>query len=334
LRRALKSAIVMDGVAKGLHEAAKALDKRQAYFCVLAENCDEPMYAKLVEALCSEHQIPLIRIKDKKQLGEWIGLCKYDKEGKARKVVGCSCVVVRDYGQDDAARAFLQERLITFMKKTSPVFWIAANGFLRFHKYRMCGCFRILDASVVGELRAIKVSEKLLFCRMTKSDEPSSVTMEEVSYGAEEYTNDPSFEIAWAVKAAERANVHMNLLLTCNTAELTMHKKCSIIYDKFREFFPEMNVEKVTEIELKGENKQRWFTFCEYFKEEVEDYNLATIMRIRVDGAYSESNTIIVPKIIFLAVEIARNKEGLNERCKESFKMEHEKIRREGGNIC
>lgn len=207
-------------------------------------------------------------------------------------------------------------KLLTKSVGMRESFWFLASG-----------CF-------LGELRTIKVSEKLLFCRMTKSDEPSSVTMEEVSYGAEEYTNDPSFEIAWAVKAAERANVHMNLLLTCNTAELTMHKKCSIIYDKFREFFPEMNVEKVTEIELKGENKQRWFTFCEYFKEEVEDYNLATIMRIRVDGAYSESNTIIVPKIIFLAVEIARNKEGLNERCKESFKMEHEKIRREGGNIC
>ncbi|EJW82184.1 40S ribosomal protein S12 [Wuchereria bancrofti] len=125
LRRALKSAIVMDGVAKGLHEAAKALDKynfeitlslrtkfflfASGVFCVLAENCDEPMYTKLVEALCNEHQIPLVRIKDKKQLGEWIALCKYDKEGKARKVVGCSCVVVRDYGQDDAARAFLQE---------------------------------------------------------------------------------------------------------------------------------------------------------------------------------------------------------------------------------
>lgn len=51
-------------------------------------------------------------------------------------------------------------------------------------------------------------------------------------------------------------------------------------------------------MELKGENKQRWFTFCEYFKEEVEDYNLATIMRIRVDGVYSESNTIIVPKVV------------------------------------
>uniref|UniRef100_A0A9J2P4C5 40S ribosomal protein S12 n=2 Tax=Ascaris TaxID=6251 RepID=A0A9J2P4C5_ASCLU len=109
LKRALKSAIVVDGLSKGLHEAAKALDKRQAYFCVLAENCDEPMYTKLVEALCTEHQISLIKVKDKKQLGEWIGLCKYDKEGKARKVVGCSCAVVRDFGQDDAARLVLQE---------------------------------------------------------------------------------------------------------------------------------------------------------------------------------------------------------------------------------
>jgi small subunit ribosomal protein S12e len=53
------------------------------------------MYVKLVEALCAEHQIPLIKVKDKKLLGEWVGLCKYDKEGKARKVVGCSCVVVK-----------------------------------------------------------------------------------------------------------------------------------------------------------------------------------------------------------------------------------------------
>ncbi|VDO34397.1 unnamed protein product [Onchocerca flexuosa] len=171
--------------------------------------------------------------------------------------------------------------------------------------------------------------------------------MDEISYGAAEYTNDPSFEIAWAVEvpflnlllcyplqAAERANIHMSLLLTCNTKELTMHKKFNVIYDKFREIFPKMNVEKITEVELKGENKQQWFIFCEHFKEEIEDYNLATIMRIRTNGAYSEENTIIVPKIIFLAVEIARNKEGLNESYKESFKTEYEKIRREGGNIC
>lgn len=37
----------------------------------------------------------LSQVDDNKKLGEWAGLCKIDKEGKARKVVGCSCVVVK-----------------------------------------------------------------------------------------------------------------------------------------------------------------------------------------------------------------------------------------------
>lgn len=32
---------------------------------------------------------------DSKKLGEWAGLCKIDKEGKARKVNGCGVVVVK-----------------------------------------------------------------------------------------------------------------------------------------------------------------------------------------------------------------------------------------------
>ncbi|CAJ0578040.1 unnamed protein product, partial [Mesorhabditis spiculigera] len=108
LKAALKSAHYADGLARGLHEAAKALDKREAHFAVLAENCDEPMFVKLVEGLCKEHQIPLMKVADKKLLGEWVGQCKYDKEGKARKVVGCSCAVVRDYGTEEQAKAVLQ----------------------------------------------------------------------------------------------------------------------------------------------------------------------------------------------------------------------------------
>ena len=108
LKAVLRSAGFADGLAKGLHEAAKALDKREAHFCVLAENCDEPDYVKLVEALCKEHSIPLIKIADKKLIGEWCGLCKYDKEGKARKVVGCSCAVVKDYGNEEQGKVVLQ----------------------------------------------------------------------------------------------------------------------------------------------------------------------------------------------------------------------------------
>ncbi|XP_022253339.1 40S ribosomal protein S12-like isoform X2 [Limulus polyphemus] len=95
LQEVLKLALIHDGLARGLHEAAKALDKRQAHLCVLATNCDEAMYIKLVEALCAEHQINLIKVDSNKKLGEWAGLCKIDKEGKARKIVGCSCVVVK-----------------------------------------------------------------------------------------------------------------------------------------------------------------------------------------------------------------------------------------------
>jgi len=79
------------------------LIRRQALLCVLADNCSEPMYKKLVSALCQEHNIPLMKVDNNKKLGEWAGLCKIDKEGKARKVVGCSCVVVKDWGLETEA---------------------------------------------------------------------------------------------------------------------------------------------------------------------------------------------------------------------------------------
>ncbi|GAA5887885.1 hypothetical protein JCM16303_007370 [Sporobolomyces ruberrimus] len=109
LQQVLKIAMVHDGLARGLREAAKALDKRQAHLCVLNEACTEAEYTKLIEALCAEHKINLIKISDPKLLGEWAGLCKVDREGVARKVVGCSCVVVKDYGQESEALSVLLE---------------------------------------------------------------------------------------------------------------------------------------------------------------------------------------------------------------------------------
>lgn len=97
-QQVLKNALVHDGLARGLRECAKALDKRQAHLCVLVETVTEAEYLKLIEALCAEHKINLIKVGDAKVLGTWAGLCKIDREGNPRKVVGCSCVVVKDYG--------------------------------------------------------------------------------------------------------------------------------------------------------------------------------------------------------------------------------------------
>ena len=71
--------LIHDGLARGLREASKALDRRQAHMCVLNEGCEEEAYKKLVVALCGQHGIPLIKVPDGKLLGEWAGLCEFVK---------------------------------------------------------------------------------------------------------------------------------------------------------------------------------------------------------------------------------------------------------------
>ena len=61
------------------------------------------------QALCQEHNIPLIKVDCNRKLGEWAGLCKLDAEGKARKVVRCSSVAVRDWGKETPAHDVVQE---------------------------------------------------------------------------------------------------------------------------------------------------------------------------------------------------------------------------------
>jgi len=111
LQQVLKLALCHDGLARGLHECAKALDSGNGQVCVLNAKCNEPAYSKLVEALCAEHNISLYKVDDGKKLGEWAGLAKVDKEGNARKVVGCSCVVVKSFGEESEAKRVLMEHI-------------------------------------------------------------------------------------------------------------------------------------------------------------------------------------------------------------------------------
>merc|ERR1711887_242813 len=111
LKQVLKKALCHDGLARGLRECARVLDKRRVHLCVLADNCSEPAYKKLIEAPCTEHGINLMKVPDNTELGEWAGLCKIDAEGNARKVVSCSCVCITDYGEQSEALDFLLKDL-------------------------------------------------------------------------------------------------------------------------------------------------------------------------------------------------------------------------------
>ena len=108
VRMVLKKSLQHDGLARGLHEGARAIEKGQAQLCILAEDTDSPDYKKLIEALCAEQNVNLISVPTKLQLGEMAGLCRIDSEGQAQKVVACSCAVVTDYGEESEGLSVLQ----------------------------------------------------------------------------------------------------------------------------------------------------------------------------------------------------------------------------------
>ena len=107
----LKKALVYDGLSRGLREVTKALERRQGLLCVLASDCSEEAYQSLVRALCAEHGVPLLEVPEAAQLGSWAGLRKLDESGNARKVVSCSCAVIRKYGETSEALTWLLDEV-------------------------------------------------------------------------------------------------------------------------------------------------------------------------------------------------------------------------------
>ena len=99
LKTVVKKSMAAEGLVKGLNQVGKALDRKDAHLCILATNCDDPKYKKLITALAKQNKIPLIEIEDRNMLGEWLGQCKYDKEGQARHIRGASSCVIKDYGE-------------------------------------------------------------------------------------------------------------------------------------------------------------------------------------------------------------------------------------------
>merc|ERR1712060_848368 len=107
IKSVIKKSQANDGLVKGLNEVCKALDRKQAILCVLAQDCDDPKYKKLVDALAKASNVPLIEVDSRDELGEWLGHCKYDKEGAARRVKGTSSVAIRNYGEETEALTFV-----------------------------------------------------------------------------------------------------------------------------------------------------------------------------------------------------------------------------------
>jgi hypothetical protein len=88
------------------------------------------------------------------------------------------------------------------------------------------------------------------------------------------------------------------------------------IYEHFRKEFPDLDVEQFDYEKSKTEKeKEKWRDFAnKYTDETVKDWNVATLMRSNALTEFSPENSCIVLRIQFHAIEIARNREGVNER--------------------
>nr|CAG4650603.1 EOG090X0HAI [Sida crystallina] len=138
---------------------------------------------------------------------------------------------------------------------------------------------------------------------------------------AEEFVNDENIEQLWAIKAFEHAEVYFNLLSSIDPKILRLTKLDDQLYKEFREKFGKLEIDLLKEDDLKSENaKEEWRTFCENYKEIVDDYNVGTLLRLDCQKEYNQENTIVVPRIQFLALELARNKEGCNDSIRKNFK--------------
>ncbi|KAH6877795.1 putative polysaccharide biosynthesis protein [Alternaria rosae] len=98
-------------------------------------------------------------------------------------------------------------------------------------------------------------------------------------------------------------------------SKLRLTKIDDEIYEHLKTEFPEFDASAtLNEDEMKSkEGKERWRKFISEYEKKVEDYNFGTMLRASPKMEYSQEGTIFAVRMQFYAVEIARNREGLND---------------------
>lgn len=146
-------------------------------------------------------------------------------------------------------------------------------------------------------------------------------TMSCSTQAAESYGNDPNIEAMWAMKAYEHAQVYFNVLCSVDPKFLKLTPHDDLIYEEFTKCFSGLNLQPLNIDDLKSvEAKEKWRPFCNSFENVVEDFNFGTLLRINADHDYTEENSLLVTRIQFYAIEIARNRNGFNDNVREKFK--------------
>ncbi|KAH9983374.1 polysaccharide biosynthesis-domain-containing protein [Russula compacta] len=148
-------------------------------------------------------------------------------------------------------------------------------------------------------------------------------------------------EVQFAVKAVEHAQTYWNLLEKIPPRSLKLTRYDDEIFEHTLREFPEFadaphaRLVTLDEDWMKSkEGKERWHAFITAYEKKIADFNFGSLIRTDATKEYNETNTIFVTRIQFYAIEISRNRLGLNdlahEVAKEEARKEREKAERRG----
>lgn len=142
----------------------------------------------------------------------------------------------------------------------------------------------------------------------------------------------------WAAKAFQHAEIYFNvselnfnvditkqdfsqiqLLCSVDPRDLRLTPHDDEIYSAFRAEFPKLDVGQLNEDDLKtAKAKERWRAFLERFNK-LEDWSFGTLIRANADEEFNPENSILLIRLQFWAIEIARNREGRNDGLRKKF---------------
>lgn len=131
--------------------------------------------------------------------------------------------------------------------------------------------------------------------------------------------------------------IYWQLLSGIPGSKLKLTKIDDEIYQHFKEVFPEFDpAAPIIEDEMKSKaGKEKWRLFIGKYEDTIADYNFGTMLRIDPKTEYGEKETIfgmyssygccrnsyislVAVRMQFYAIEIARNRAGLNDWIYES----------------
>ncbi|KAJ8125318.1 hypothetical protein O1611_g8321 [Lasiodiplodia mahajangana] len=126
------------------------------------------------------------------------------------------------------------------------------------------------------------------------------------------------------VTAVQHLETYWAILQKVKGSMLRLTKMDNDILEHLKTDFPEFDpAATINEDEMKSKaGKERWRKFMVAYEKKVDDYNFGTMLRTSPNVEYDQDTTIFVPRMQFYAVEIARNRAGLNDWIYEKAQAE------------